>query len=174
MQPLDELSKSLAVSLSRRDSLRRIGTVVAGAVFSPLGFGTVWAAGPDRCLAFCRCANKAQQNECLTACRACNGNTSRLCGSCGTYACCSTSTVCCNGTCTSVNSDPHNCGACGIVCPASAPVCNQGTCGNCGPGLTNCGGVCTNFTFDNANCGGCGIVCADGYSCQGSCVPIDF
>ena len=92
MERLDEFSKLLAESVSRRESLRRIGTFVAGAVLSPLGLGTAWAARPDRCRAFCRwCSNKAQRNQCLAACRACNGNTSRLCGSCGAYVCCPTS-----------------------------------------------------------------------------------
>ena len=86
MERLDELSKLLAESVSRRESLRSIGVVLAGAVLSPLGVGTAWAARPDRCGAFCRwCPNKAQRNQCLAACRACNGNTSRLCGSCGAY-----------------------------------------------------------------------------------------
>jgi hypothetical protein len=166
MERLDELSKSLAVSVSRRESLRSIGAVLAGVVLSPLGLRTAWGAGPDRCIAFCRCSNKAQQNQCLAACRECNGNTSRLCGSCGTYSCCPASATCCNGTCTNKNSDPHNCGACGNVCPASTSVCNQGTCSGCG-GLTYCNGVCVNIAFDTENCGGCGIVCADFEACNG-------
>ena len=169
----DEFSKSLAEdTVPRRQSLRLLGAAIAGAVFSPLA--TAVARGEDPCKAFCNQCAKSKRSQCLSACRACNGNTSRLCGSCGTYACCATSTACCNGACTSVSSDPNNCGACGNVCSASTPVCIQGTCGNCGPGSTNCGGFCTDMTFDNANCGGCGIVCPDGYSCQGSCVPIDF
>ena len=92
MERLDEFSKLLAESVSRRESLRRIGAVLAGAVLSSLGVGTAWAARPDRCTAFCRsCSTKTQRNQCVAACRACNGNTSRLCGSCGAYACCPTS-----------------------------------------------------------------------------------
>ena len=122
MERLDEFSKLLAESVSRRESLRSIGAVLAGAVLSSLGVGTAWAARPDRCTAFCRsCSTKKKRNQCLAACRACNGNTSRLCGSCGAYVCCPTGTACCNGTCTSVNSDPNNCGACGNVCAASTP-----------------------------------------------------
>jgi hypothetical protein len=174
MERLDEFSKLLAVSVSRRESLRSIGVLLAGTVFGSWGVGTAWAARPDRCPAFCRwCSTKKRRNQCVAACRACNGNTNRLCGGCGTYACCPTGTVCCNGTCTSLNSDPYNCGACGYVCAASTPFCYQGACGGCGAGGTLCGGVCVNTDFDNANCGGCGIVCADGYSCQGTCVPID-
>ena len=37
MERLDELSKLLAVSVSRRESLRSIGVVLAGAVLSPRG-----------------------------------------------------------------------------------------------------------------------------------------
>src|SRR6478672_12166952 len=144
MERLDEFSKFLAESVSRRELLRLMGTFVAGALLAPLGLGTAWAARPDRCGAFCRgCSSKAQRTQCLAACRACNGNTSRLCGSCGAYVCCASSAACCNGTCTSVNSDPNNCGACGNVCPASTPICSQGTCDNCPPGLTVCSGVCT-------------------------------
>jgi hypothetical protein len=162
MERLDEISKLLAESVSRRESLRSIGAVLAGTVLSSLGVGTAWAARPDRCGAFCRgCSTKAQRNQCLAACRACNGNTSRLCGSCGNYYCCPTGKACCNGTCTSVNSDANNCGACGNVCPASAPFCIQGTCSGlvCGGGSTNCGGYCAFLAYDPYNCGACGFVC---------------
>jgi hypothetical protein len=168
MERLDEFSKLLAESVSRRESLRSIGVVLAGAALSTLGLGTAWAARPDRCGAFCRwCRTKAQRNQCLAACRACNGNTSRLCGSCGAYTCCGMGTVCCNGTCTNVNSDPANCGACEYVCAASAPICNQGICSGCPASSTNCFGVCTNVAFDTQNCGGCGIVCGGGQTCSG-------
>src|SRR5215212_4902591 len=149
MERLDELSKLLAESLSRRESLRRIGIFVAGVALAPLGLRTTWAARPDRCGAFCRgCSNKAQRDQCLVACRACNGNTSRLCGSCGAYVCCASSAACCNGTCTTVNSDPNNCGACGNVCGGSTPVCIQGTCGKCPPGSPNCSGTCFWLEYD--------------------------
>jgi hypothetical protein len=36
----DEFSKSLAASVPRRESLRRMGAVLAGMVLSPLGLGT--------------------------------------------------------------------------------------------------------------------------------------
>jgi Stigma-specific protein, Stig1 len=174
MERLDELSKSLAVSVSRRDSLRTIGAVLAGVVLSPLLVGTAWAARPDRCTAFCRsCSTKKKRNQSVSACQACNGNTNRLCGSCGAYVCCATGTACCNGTCTSLNSDPHNCGACGYVCPASAPICDEGTCSGCPTGSTNCGGACIDTTWDALNCGGCGIQCSGLEYCSwGQCYGV--
>ena len=76
MERLDEFSKLLAASVSRRESLRTIGAVLAGAVLSPLVVGTAWAARPDRCTAFCRsCPTKKKRNQCVAACQACNGNT---------------------------------------------------------------------------------------------------
>jgi hypothetical protein len=48
----DEFSKSLAESVPRRESLRRLGAVFAGAVLSPLGLGTAWAGKADPCAAF--------------------------------------------------------------------------------------------------------------------------
>ena len=176
MERLDELSKLLAANVSRRESLRSIGAIVAGAALSTLGLNTAWAARPDRCTAFCRsCPTRKKRNQCMEACRACNGNTSRLCGSCGNVVCCPTGTACCNGTCTNVISDPNNCGACGNVCPASTPICNQATCSACQPWETFCGGYgCADLFTDPFNCGACGNQCSQtdvcaGGTCQGQC-----
>src|SRR5262249_9349967 len=73
----DEFSKSLTESLPRRQSLRRLGAVFASAILSPLGMET-WAGHVDPCKAFCKCRNPKQQNQCLDACKKCNGNTGRL------------------------------------------------------------------------------------------------
>ena len=167
MERLDELSKLLAASVSRRESLRTIGVVLAGAALSTLGVKTAWAARPDRCTAFCRwCPTKKKRNQCMEACRACNGNTSRLCGSCGNVVCCPTGATCCNGTCTNVNSDPNNCGACGYVCPTNN-VCANGTCVvlNCVYPNIPCSGVCVDPTSDRNNCGGCGQQCGPSEAC---------
>jgi hypothetical protein len=65
----DEFSKSLAEqSVPRRQSLRLLGAALAGALLSPLGLGSAFAATRDRCKAFCKCRNK-QQRAC-SACRA--------------------------------------------------------------------------------------------------------
>jgi len=136
----DEFSKSLSEAVPRRQSLRLLGAAIAGAVFSPLG--TAWAAGPDPCKAFCNRCSKAQRNQCLAACQACNGNTARLGGYCGSFVCCQTAA--CSGVCSDLRSDP-NCGACGI---------------NCGDiGETCCGSYCADLANDVENCGRCGVRC---------------
>jgi Stigma-specific protein, Stig1 len=176
MERLDEFSKLLAASVSRRESLRSIGAVLAGTVFGSLGVRTAWAARPDRCTAFCRwCSTKKKRNQCVAACRACNGNTSRLCGSCGGYVCCPTGAACCKGMCTNLNSDRNNCGACGYVCAAGAS-CVTGTCSavQCFGGQALCGGICREIQLDPSNCGGCGVVCGPGENCAGGlCQPAE-
>jgi sulfatase modifying factor 1 len=53
-------------------------------------------------------------------------------------------TASCNGACVDEQTDPDNCGTCGMMCPAGE-ICQSGTCGNppsCAPGglgMTNCG-----------------------------------
>jgi hypothetical protein len=182
----DEFSKLLAEPVPRRESMRRLGVVFAGAVLSPLRAGTAWAGRPDPCKSFCRCRKKSDQNACLAACSACGKDTSRLCGACGTYVCCPEpgpneygmcvdgqcyyecveGAVRCDGMCTFLDSDPDNCGACGNVCTAPTPYCTSGTCSVC-PGVwyTLCNGVCVDTTSDPSNCGGCGQVCAAGEGC---------
>jgi hypothetical protein len=154
----DEFSKSLSEAVPRRQSLRLLGAAIAGALFSPLG--TAWAAGQDPCKAFCnRCSNKTQQNQCLAACKACNGNTSRLGGYCGGFVCCQTAA--CSGVCSDLRSDP-NCGACGNNCRAYGESC--------------CGNYCADLANDVENCGKCGTRCnltgpyEYGACVQGACV----
>ena len=43
----DEFSESLAGSMPRHESLRRLRVVLAGAVLSPLGLGAAWAGRQD-------------------------------------------------------------------------------------------------------------------------------
>jgi hypothetical protein len=157
----DEFSKSLAESVPRRESLRRLGAVFAGAVLSPLAAGTAWAAGKrrpgqDPCTSFCRCSNKSDQNACLATCRACSGDTKRLCGSCGMYHC------------ADLAQDPYNCGACGNVCsqgnagPNAYGVCINSSCQYyCIDGAVRCNGACTFLDSDSDNCGACGDVCPE-------------
>jgi hypothetical protein len=152
-QQFDDFSKSLAQPIPRRESLRRLGAVLAGAVLSPLGFEAASAAGPDPCKAFCKCRNKTQQSQCLAACKACNGDTLRLCGSCGGYAC------------TDLANDVANCGSCGNNCWYEAGANEEAACFDgecfypCAEGAAECNGACTYLDWDQTNCGACGNAC---------------
>ena len=181
---IDEFSKSLAdESIPRRDTFRLLGTAVAGALLGPLGMKSAFGGGADPCKAYCNQCSGRQRNQCLAACRECSGNTNRLCGACGSFVCCPPpgqyetgacvdrqcsyrcvdgAADCGSGDCTPLWNDPNNCGACGNACPQSAPICNQGVCGQnpCSPSyLTRCNGVCVNLNTDMNNCGACGNAC---------------
>ena len=178
----DEFSKSLAQPLPRRESLRRLGIAVAGAVFSPLGLSTASAGHhpkqqSDPCKAFCKCRNKKQQDQCLKACNACGKDTSRLGGSCGNYFCCDgAGQSSCGSYCAVLASDPYNCGACGSVCRQVGQYeyggCINGRCEYvCAEGAVRCDGICTFLGWDPYNCGECGYVCPESapYCDQGTC-----
>jgi hypothetical protein len=180
----DEFSKSPAEeALPRRESLRRLGIALAGAVLSPLGLQSASAGRHpkqqfDPCKSFCKCRNKSQQKACLAACSACNGETWRLCGSCGSYVCCretgpseygacidgscqywcAEGAIYCDGVCTFLNNDPNNCGVCGNVCGQATPYCSGGQCWD-----SACGGA--DLNWDSSNCGRCGNVCPWGTAC---------
>jgi hypothetical protein len=163
----DEFSKSLVEkSVPRRQSLRLLGAALASALLGPLGSGTAWAGGRDPCKTFCRCSGKSRQNACLAACRACSGDTSRLCGSCTS-----------GYVCTDLANDFYNCGACGAACAYPGPyedgACVDGQCFyRCVEGAFDCGGTCTDLETDPDNCGACGNVCGSGMTCQnGTCQP---
>jgi hypothetical protein len=181
----DELSKSLAEPVPRRESLRRLGAVLAGAVLSPLGLQTAFAGKTDPCKAFCRCSNKKQQNQCLTACRACGSDPGRLCGSCGNFACCGNGQSCCDDPyrgpyCADLAGDVGHCGACGHDCrydagPYEQTACVDGEClYQCVAGAARCDGTtCTYLLWDPNNCGDCGNFCGGStpYCNQGACSP---
>jgi hypothetical protein len=175
-QHWDEFSKSLAEAVPRRESLRRLGFVLAGAVLSPLGLQTALAGKQDPCKSFCKCRNKRQQDQCLKACKACGKNTSRLVGTCGGYSCCATGQTSCGSYCSDLASDVDNCGGCGRLCELPGPyeygACINGNCEYaCIPGASVCDGVCTPVYWDRNNCGACGNVCGGStpYCNQGAC-----
>lgn len=177
----DELTKTLAEeSLPRRESLRRIGFALAGVVLGPLGLQTALAGKQDPCKAFCRCRNKKQQNQCLTACKACGKDTSRLAGNCGGYVCCGGGQTACGSYCTDLDGDVYNCGGCGHVCDQPGPyeygACVDGNCAYaCVEGAADCGdGTCIPLWWDPDNCGACGNVCAGNtpYCNAGACGQI--
>jgi phospholipase C len=77
----------------------------------------------------------------------------------------------CAGSCTTVDSDRNNCGACGTTCP-DRQSCNAGACSAtaCNGGTVSCGGACVHLDNDPANCGRCGTACTGGLVCsQGAC-----
>ena len=153
----DEFCKSLAEPIPRRETLRRLGFLFAGAVLTPLGLGTAWAGGgTDGCTAFCNKCPTSQRTSCLTACRACKNGPSHLCGSCA------------NGyACTDFLNDVQNCGACGHNCWVGAGANEDASCINgacayaCVEGAVDCSGTCTFLDSDPDNCGACGHVCDD-------------
>ena len=163
----DEFSKSLSEPVPRRESLRRLGAVFAGALLGSVGLKTAWAAPrTDPCKAFCRCSNKWEQNACLEACRNCNKDPSRLCGSCWSgYAC------------TDLANDVRHCGACFHNCWSEARANEQSACldgecvYDCVAGAVDCDGTCSYLGWDPANCGTCGNLCGGStpYCNQGTC-----
>ena len=156
----DEMSKSLAdETLPRRESLRRIGAVLAGAVLSPLGLGTALAGGSDPCRAFCNKCPRFYRSRCLTVCRGCNDVGGQLCGSCN------------NLHCADLQSDFNHCGACLRQCapgPYEYGACIDGQCEYwCAEGAVRCDGTCTLLKYDPYNCGACGNVCPESTACFG-------
>jgi hypothetical protein len=189
-QHFDEFSKTLAESCSRRQSLRAFGALVAGVALSRFPLGLAWAGTSNACKTFCsRCPSKLR-SQCLSACEACGGKTNRLCGSCGSYACCRAGTTCCGNYCADLGSDFYNCGTCGYVCEPPGPneygACIDGQCEYvCAQGAIPCNGVCTFLDSDRNNCGACGKVCGGstpdcrqgvctcyGAICNGKCIDL--
>jgi hypothetical protein len=158
---------SFAESVPRRESLRRLGGLLAAAVLAPIGLGTTWARPRmDPCKAFCNKCPRKQQSQCLAACQACSGDTSRLCGSCDSYTCCASGSACCDGYCADLNNSYYNCGACGYACNQAGPnevgMCLDGDCHyQCVSGTTPCDGTCIPVMFDPDNCGACGQICPE-------------
>jgi hypothetical protein len=178
----DEFSKSLAEPLPRRESLRRLGLVLAGAVVSPLGLQSASAGRhpkqqSDPCKAFCKCRNRKQQDHCLKTCKACGNDPGRLSGGCGSYFCCGAGLTSCGSYRADLGSDPYNCGACDYVCDQPGPY-EQGACINgrceyaCAEGGVDCNGFCTFLAGDPGNCGACGNACPSSapYCNQGECI----
>jgi hypothetical protein len=71
----------------------------------------------------------------------------------------------CNGQCIDTQTDPNNCGSCGVQCgPNSA--CTQSEC-VCDVGFDDCNETpgCETDISSEPNCGGCGVTCFDDNEC---------
>jgi hypothetical protein len=97
---------------------------------------------------------------------------------------------CCSSTCSTLVSDPQNCGQCGLACLAGQACvesqCVDITCpadaggftvtcstGDGGSGVC-CASGCTSIETDVANCGECGKACLTGQTCSfGTCLFVD-
>ena len=99
---------------------------------------------------------------------------------CGTGA----ASECCSSVCVDSQSDPSNCGGCGVHC-SGTETCQSGLCGfsACTPAIQGdpchlpgepyysgdcCGTSCVDTTSDPANCGGCNLACTTGTTCSNS------
>jgi hypothetical protein len=82
---------------------------------------------------------------------------------------CESPNATCGGRCIPVQSDPANCGGCGITCEADQS-CVEGRC-ECATGSTFCAGTCVDVRTDARHCGGCGQPCGANSVCEsGECV----
>jgi Stigma-specific protein, Stig1 len=87
-----------------------------------------------------------------------------LLAGCARELVCPTGEVDCGGTCVSLLSDRHHCGACGVAC-GPLEVCSAGD-RTCAPGIDVCGGQCIDLARDPDHCGTCATACAPEELCH--------
>src|SRR6185295_8516730 len=68
----------------------------------------------------------------------------------------------CGQSCADLDSDPRNCGECGMIC-FSDQVCSEGQC-SCAQGKALCAGVCVEALA--GLCGACGDECPADVACD--------
>ena len=90
----------------------------------------------------------------------------------GPCSSCEPDEECCGEACVDLDSDPANCGECGLTCEVGE-VCDDGTCTSvgCSGELVDCDGACVDTRTDASHCGRCGNECPPGNDCfDGECV----
>jgi hypothetical protein len=105
-------------------------------------------------------------SACVSAGQCLSGNcTGGVC----TAGACPVGQVLCSNTCVNEQTDPNNCGGCGVACSTNngTPACQFGLCAiqTCNAGFQDCDhnsadGCEVNTKTDPNNCGGCGAVCS--------------
>src|SRR6476469_5418626 len=128
---LDDVARTVASGVTRRQALRRIGGGLAAAIVASFGLPSQKAEAKLRCEHFPDTPNRCPARGSKAICTNLKTDANN-CGSCG--ARCSSLNICVDGKC--------------VAGPAG-----------CAVGQTPCNGVCRDLNSDNANCGACGRVC---------------
>lgn len=174
----DRLAKVVAGGVSRRDTLKYLGGLLAGGFLA--GLPRTARAEDDNDDGDDDDRNEEINEKCQKYCASCRGvrggvhgycirhckralflnPKAVLCGKCSAKApltVCAGAASCCTPTsgpiCVNLNTNVNNCGKCGNVCKLTAAL--QGC----------CKGVCTDLTTAT-NCGSCGNACAAGKTCK--------
>lgn len=108
------------------------------------------------------------------------------CGSCSNPGCLASTSKCCSGACTLINT-VKNCGGCGNTCTGGNPGCCGGGCVDLNTNFVHCGSCfntvpqtgfrcCTGIVtaINDQNCSSCGQQCPPGYKCDPNaqtCIP---
>lgn len=118
----------------------------------------------------CSCARQGSSESCNLQDDDCDGivDNNATCDDnqiCRSGVCECVGTVC-NGTCTDLQFDDDNCGACGVSCASNGSTCLDGSC-TCpeSAGFAMCDGLCITVQNDESNCGACGNECGRWQTC---------